>query len=94
MFDAFIINRIRREKRRDQDRQLPLHIEAPRSPSPPTGDRGGTRSDELQPRGTWVDDGWTDNSWTDNSWSDNSRTRQPTGDAAKHRGVIDIDFNI
>ena len=90
MFDAFIINRIRREQRRDQERRLPLHIEAPRSPSPPAGDSGGARSNDAQPRGTWVDDGWTDS-----SWSDNSRDRRPAGDSPEsHRGIVDIDFNI
>ena len=34
MFDAFIINRIRRERQREQDRRIPLHIEAPRPVEP------------------------------------------------------------
>jgi len=90
MFDAFIINRIRREQRREQERRLPLHIEAPRSPTQSPGEDGGARSNDSQPRGTWVDDGWSDDGWVDNS-----RQRRPSDDTADgHRGVVDIDFNI
>ena len=35
MFDAFIINRIRRERQQEQERRIPLHIEAPRRREPP-----------------------------------------------------------
>ena len=90
MFDAFIINRIRREQRREQERRIPLHIEAPRSPSRPPGEEGGARSDDSQPRGTWTDDGWSDDGWVGHD-----RKRSSTDDAPdSHRGIVDIDFNI
>ena len=95
MFDAFIINRIRREQRREQDRRLPLHIEAPRMPAGQSDERGDARSDDNQSRGTWVDDGWSDNSWTDTPRSDDSRGRRPNESGQiRRRGVVDIDFDI
>jgi hypothetical protein len=39
MFDAFIINRIRRERRHERERRLPLHIEAPRRHAPEPRER-------------------------------------------------------
>ncbi len=47
MFDAFIINRIRRERQQEQERRIPLHIEMPRPPEHEP--RGRTRSPERNP---------------------------------------------
>jgi hypothetical protein len=46
MFDAFIINRIRRERQREQDRRIPLHIEAPRRHEPPQHERRQRSEDD------------------------------------------------
>jgi hypothetical protein len=52
MFDAFIINRIRRERQREQERRIPLHIEAPRRREPPPHERRqGSEEDTGSQRG-------------------------------------------
>ena len=52
MFDAFIINRIRRERRHEKERRIPLHIEAPRRRAPePHERRQGSDPDTVSKRG-------------------------------------------
>ena len=57
MFDAFIINRIRRERQQDREQRLPLHIEAPRRREPPAHERRrGTEHESNSKRGVVIID--------------------------------------
>ncbi len=56
MFDAFIINRIRRERQREQERRIPLHIEAPRRPEPRHERRHNSDHDTENKRGIEIID--------------------------------------
>lgn len=57
MFDAFIINRIRRERQREQERRIPLHIEAPRPQEPPRHERRqGSEEHNRNKRGVEIID--------------------------------------
>jgi len=57
MFDAFIINRIRRERQREQERRIPLHIEAPRRREPPPHERRqGSEKESGNKRGVVIVD--------------------------------------
>ena len=58
MFDAFIINRIRRERQQEQERRIPLHIEAPRRREPPAAHerRRGSEHESNSNRGVVIVD--------------------------------------
>ena len=57
MFDAFIINRIRRERQQEQERRIPLHIEAPRRREPPAHERRrGSEREQESNRGVVIVD--------------------------------------
>lgn len=51
MFDGFIIDRIRRERRKEQDRRIPLHIEMPRPHEGSPRSQGGRHERPEQEAG-------------------------------------------
>lgn len=54
MLDAYIIDRIRRQKRPQEDARIPLHIEVPRPPEEPVAHR--EEQHEREERGITVID--------------------------------------
>lgn len=52
MLDAYIIDRIRRERERarQRDQRVPLHIEPPRAPDDASDDSRGHVPDEDEPK--------------------------------------------
>ncbi|HCH65654.1 MAG: hypothetical protein CL927_20865 [Deltaproteobacteria bacterium] len=57
MFDAFIINRIRRERQQEREQRIPLHIEAPRRREPPAHERRrGSEHESSRKRGVVIID--------------------------------------
>ncbi len=82
MLDAYIIERIRREKQVEDTGREQLRIEIPRYESPPAQDRREPSSSWPDPQRGWQDDigGWP---------ADEDDADPPTD-----RGITIIDFTI